>query len=166
MGNRTRLRDVNTKDKRIKVGFDLKGNLTKQLENSEEKPSIHIRPTKLTRTLEAELERLKLEVGMGFEVNVKWLPGTAKYKNGKQLLEEVVGNTIFVYVEDLAEAAHLLAHGFLEWLLNQHTRKYRLLINKLIELFEEIQYEEKEKIVDALTKLLIEEKNFQACTSD
>ena len=104
--------------------------------------------------LEAELERLKLKVGMGSEVNVKWLPGTVKYKNGKQLLEEVVGDTVFIYVEDLTEAIPLLAHGFSEWLLNKHTRKYRLLINKLIELFEQIQYEEKEKTVDAITKLL------------
>jgi len=150
------LRDVYTKDKRIKVGFDLKGNLTKQLENSEEKPSIHIRPTKLPRTLEAELEKLKLKVGMGFEVNLKWLPGTVKYKNGKQLLEEVVGNTVFIYVEDLTEATYLLAHGFSEWLLNKHTKKYRLLINKLIELFEDLQYEEKEIFMDVMTKLLTE----------
>ena len=93
---------------------------------------------------------------MGFEVNVEWLPGTVKHKTGKQLLEEVVGNTIFIYVEEFLEAKYLLAHGFSEWLLNQHTKKYRLLINKLIEVFEQIQYEEKEKIIDAITKLLIE----------
>lgn len=91
---------------------------------------------------------------MGFEVSVRWLPGTVKYKKGKQLLEEVVGNIIFIYVEDLAEATYLLAHGFSEWLLNKCTKKYRLLINKLIELFEEIQYEEKEKFIDAMTRLL------------
>jgi len=104
--------------------------------------------------LEAVLERLKRKTGMGFEASFSWLPGTVKYKNGKQLLEEVVGDTIFIYVEDLAEATYLLAHGFSEWLLNKHTKKYRLLINKLIELFEEIQYEEKEKFIDAMTRLL------------
>jgi len=40
----------------------------------------------------------------------------------------------------------LISHGFAEWLLNKHTRKYRLLINKFIELFEEIQYWEKGKL--------------------
>ena len=44
----------------------------------------------------------------------------------------------------------LISHGFAEWLLNKHTERCRLLINKLIELFEQIQYEEKEKIVDAI----------------
>jgi len=91
---------------------------------------------------------------MGFEVNVKWLPVAVQYNNGKQLLEEVIGNTIFIYAEELAEAKHLLTHGFVEWLLNKHTRNYRLLINKFIEVFEEIQCEEKEKLVDVMTRLL------------
>jgi hypothetical protein len=143
-----------TKDKREKVDFYLNTHSAKQFENSEEKSSMHKWPTQLARTLETELERLKLRVGMGFEVNMKWLPGAVKYKNGKQLLEEVVGDTIFIYVEDLAEAMQLLTHGFSEWLLNQNTKRYRLLINKLIEVFEQIQYDEKEKIINAMTKLL------------
>lgn len=104
--------------------------------------------------LKAEFEKLRLKTGMGFEVKLKWLPGNVKYKNGKRLLEEVVGNTIFIYVEELAEATHLLAHGFSEWLLNKHTKKYRILINKLIELFEQIAYEEKERVVEAITNLI------------
>ena len=143
------------RNKKVKVGFYLKTNSMKQLENSEEKSGMHKWPGQLTRTLEAELERLKLKVGMGFEVRLKWLPGTVKFKNGKQLLEEVVGDTIFIYVEDLAEAMPLLTHGFSEWLLNQNTKRYRLLINKLIEVFEQIQYEEKEKLIDAMIKLLV-----------
>jgi len=110
--------------------------------------------SKVEARLEAELERLKRKVGIGFEVSVRWLPGKTRYKNGKQLLEEVVGDTIFIYVEDLAEAMLLLTHGFSEWLLNQNTKRYRLLINKLIEVFEEIQYGEKEKIVEAISKLM------------
>lgn len=104
--------------------------------------------------LEAELERLKRKTGMGFEASVRWLPGTIKYKNGKQLLEEVLGDVITIYVEDPTEATQLLPHGFAEWLLNQHTKRYMLLINKLIELFEQIQYQEKEKLVEALAELL------------
>ena len=116
-------------------------------------PPIQRRPSVEAR-LEAELERLKRRAGMGFEVSVRWLPGTIKYKNGKQLLEEVLGNVIIIYAEDPAEATQLLPHGFAEWLLNQHTKRYRLLINKLIELFEQIQYDEKEKLVEAITKLM------------
>jgi len=104
--------------------------------------------------LESELKRLKRNVGMGFEVSVMWLPGTVKHKDGKQLQEEVSGDTILIYTQEPSETIHLLAHGFAEWILNQHTKRYRLLINKLIELFEQIQYEEKERIIQALTKLM------------
>lgn len=104
--------------------------------------------------LEDELERLQKTCGMGFEVNVRWLPGTVKYKDGKQLLEEVSGDTVIIYAEESAEAIHLLAHGFAEWLLNKHTKRYRLLINKLIEVFEQIQYEDKEKVVEAIATLM------------
>jgi len=132
----------------------MKTKSAKQSESCEKNSGRDELPIQALRVLENELETLKLKAGTGFEVNSKWLPSTVKYKNGKQLLEEVVGNTVFIYVEDLAEATHLLAHGFSEWLLNKHTRNYRLLINKLIELFEQIQYEEKEKLIEAMTRLL------------
>ena len=69
-------------------------------------------------------------------------------------MEEVVRNKIFIYVQDINEAKQLLAHGLVEWLFNQNSKRYRLLTNKLIEVFEEIQYEEKEKISNIFTKLL------------
>jgi hypothetical protein len=112
----------------------------------------------ISATLEEELERLKRRVRLGQEVNVKWLPGTVRYRNGKQLLEEVSGNTILIYTEDPAEARRLLKHGLAEWLLNQHTKRYKLLINKLIELFEQIQYEEKERIIKTIAKLIGEKQ--------
>jgi len=104
---------------------------------------------------EKYLEELK-RLDLGHELNFEWLPGTVKFKNGKQLEEEVVGNTILIYAEDQERAKKLLAHGFAEWLLNQHTKRYRLLINKLIELFEQIHYEEKEKLIGVITKLMEE----------
>ena len=106
------------------------------------------------KRLADELERLKRMVGMGYEVEVHWLLGATKHHGGKRLSEEVKGNSIFIYAEDEEEALALVKHGFAEWILNQHTKRYRLLINKLIELFEEIQYEEKEKIIEAITKMM------------
>ena len=101
------------------------------------------------------LEGLKKTIGLGQEVRVKWIPGAVKFRDGRRLEEEVVGDTIFIYAEDPKVAGELVAHGFAEWLLNRHTKRYRMLINKLIELFEEIQYEEKERLVEALTKIVI-----------
>ncbi len=91
---------------------------------------------------------------MGFEVKVKWSPDEEKFKYGRQLEEEVVGDTIIIYEEDPDRAVELLYHGFAEWLLNQHSRRYRQMINKLIEVFEEIQYEQKEKLADTIAELL------------
>ncbi len=123
-------------------------------ENSEEKA---VRPKSLSQRLqilEAELERLKQKARMGLEINLEWSPGIVRHKNGKQLLEEVRGDTIFIYVKDPAEAMPLLTHAFIEWLLNQNTKRYRLLINKLIEVFEQIQYDQKEKIIEAIAKFI------------
>jgi len=107
------------------------------------------------KELKKELHRLQRRANMGYEVTLKWLPGTVKYHNGKKLAELVVGDTILVFKEDPEEALELVRHGFAEWMLNQNTKRYRLLINKLIEVFEQIQYEEKEKLIDAMTRLLI-----------
>lgn len=104
--------------------------------------------------LEEELKEAKSKTGMGFEVKVKWLPGEVKLRNGQQLEEEVVEDTIFIYTEDPDRAVELLYHGFGEWLLNLHSRPYRQMINKFIELLEERHYEQKEKIADAFAKLL------------
>lgn len=106
------------------------------------------------QSLKKELQRMQRRMCMGYEVTARWLPGTIKYLNGRQLAEEVIGNTILIYVEDPQKAIELVRHGFVEWMLNQHTRPYRQLINKLVTLFEELQYERKEGIIRALEKLL------------
>ena len=126
----------------------------KHTETSEEKTSHPKSLSQRLQVLEAELERLKLKAGMGFEVKLDWSPGILRHKNGKLLLEEVRGDTIFIYVKDLDEAMPLLTHAFLEWLLNQNTKRYRLFTNKLIELFEEIQYVNKERIIEAISRLI------------
>lgn len=90
---------------------------------------------------------------MGFEVEVKLLPSPDKYRNGRQLAEEVKGNTIFVYSRNAQEALELVLHGFVEWILNQHTKPYRQLANSLITLFEDLQYDRKERLVEALARL-------------
>ena len=108
----------------------------------------------MQKRLNDELERLKQELGIGHEVRVEWSSGVARYHNGRRLLEEVKGNTIFIYSKNHDEVLDLLRHGFAEWLLNQHARPYLQLINNLITIFEQLQYERKERIIEALTKLM------------
>jgi hypothetical protein len=107
------------------------------------------------QALEKELQRLQRRTSIGYEVKVKWLPSVVRHHNGKQLAEEIIGDTILIYTEDPQQAIELVRHGFAEWILNQYTKPYRQLINKLITLFEEQQYEKKERAVAALTKLLV-----------
>lgn len=104
--------------------------------------------------LQEELQRLQYHLNLGHEVSVRWLPGQTRFLNGQKLAEEVQGNTILIYVKGFDEAVELLRHGFLEWVLNQHTKSYRQLINKLITLFEDQHYAEKERLIDSLTKLI------------
>lgn len=108
----------------------------------------------LERLLQDELCRLQHRTRIGYEVSMKWLPGVTKYNDGKRLAEEVIGNTIIIYEENAKECIELICHGFAEWILNQNTKPYRQLINKLITLFEDLQYEKKERIIEALTRLL------------
>jgi hypothetical protein len=104
--------------------------------------------------LEKELHNLQRRTGIGLELEVKWLPGQPEYHNERKLAEEVRGNTIMIYTENPRKAVELLHHGFLEWLMNRHTKPYRQLINKLITLFEDLQYENKEKTIEILERLL------------
>jgi hypothetical protein len=104
--------------------------------------------------LEKELRNLQRRVGIGYELEVKWLPGQPEYHDERKLAEEVRGNTIMIYTDNPRKAVELLRHGFLEWLMNRHTKPYRQMINKLIALFEDLQYENKEKTIEILEKLL------------
>lgn len=104
--------------------------------------------------LEDEIRSLQKRTKTGYEVKLKWLPGIVRRRNGKRLAEEVRGNTVIIYADNPQEAIDLVRHGFMEWILNQQTKPYRQLINRLITLFEELQYERKERTIDTLMRLL------------
>jgi hypothetical protein len=120
-------------------------------EMAERRPSTsdHIK-----QKLDAELRLLQNKTGIGFEVTMEWRPGAVEYgSSGRKLAEIVRGDIIYIFSNNLEEAINLVRHGFLEWILNQHTRPYLALINKLISLYEEMQYERKETIIEALLNL-------------
>ena len=106
--------------------------------------------------LSKELERLKEKAGLGFELEVYRLPGFKKYsKEGKELKGEVQGNKIFLYDEDFEEAKETLLHEFIEYLVGQAIDPYRRLVNALVSLFEDQAYSQREKIIKALAKILL-----------
>jgi hypothetical protein len=109
--------------------------------------------TSCQELLEKELALLQRRTCVGYELEVQWLAGRLDHQDDGKL-EEVRGDTIIIYAEDPKRAVELLRHGFLEWLMNRHTKPYRQLINKLIELLEDLQYQNKEKTIETLERLL------------
>jgi hypothetical protein len=104
--------------------------------------------------LDSELRQLQNKSHMGHEVTVQWQPSAIEYgADGRKLTEIVTGDTIFIFSSNLEESMKLLRHGFMEWVLSQHTKPYLRLINKLITLYEEQQYLQKEKTIEALLNL-------------
>jgi len=108
-------------------------------------------PTKKIRSqqLEAELEWLKIFFGLGLELKVVWKPGLDGTLSG-----EVKNNLIYVYEVDEEKAVDTLQHEFLDYCLSQAIEPYKEVTNKLIRMINEEAYRKKERVVEALVKLL------------
>jgi len=100
--------------------------------------------------LEEELERLKHLLNMGFELKVSWVPDLSSKLSG-----EVRRGQIFIYDPSLDEALATLKHEFLDYVLSRLIAPYREVTNMVIKRFvNERVYRDKEKVVEALIKLL------------
>lgn len=99
--------------------------------------------------LEAELERLKRLSGLGFELKVIWEPRPDGALSG-----EVKSNTIYVYDAEEGKALETLRHEFLDYCVSQAIEPYREVTNQLIRMINDVAYRRKEKVVEALAKLL------------
>ena len=104
----------------------------------------------LSQRLETELRQLKRFFGMGLELKVLWKPSPDGALSG-----EVKNNLICLYEEDGEKAVDTLRHEFLDYCVSQAIDPYRKVTNKLIVMINEEAYLRKERIVEALTKLLI-----------
>ena len=105
----------------------------------------------LQDVLEEELERLKQKLRMGYELKVVWLPD-----NSSSLSGEVKGETIYVYEEDFDKAIDTLRHEFLDYAISKVIEPYRDVTNKLIMLINEEAYRRKEKLIQSLAGLILE----------
>jgi hypothetical protein len=99
--------------------------------------------------LRSELELLKAVTEMGQELSVKWVPDLGSERGG-----EVKEGVIYIYGESLEEALETLRHEFVDYLVSQAIEPYRSVANKLIQLLNEEAYRRKERIIEALVKLL------------
>jgi len=102
------------------------------------------------RDLEEELARLKTMVPFEEALTVCWTPRSHGKVSG-----EVVGNTIYVYDENLREAQKTLKHEYLDCLLTRKIVEPLIaMVNTFIKLKEREIYQQKEKVVSTLSRLI------------
>jgi len=96
-----------------------------------------------------ELRRLQQKLGLGYELRLVWLPDSRSRLSG-----EVKGNQICIYEEDEEKAIDTLKHEFLDYIISRTMEPYERIANKLIQLTNEEVYLRKEKLTEALVKLI------------
>ena len=101
--------------------------------------------------LRDELERLKRLTGLASDLELFWTPDP-----GNSLSGEVKGGTIYVYEDCEQKALGVLQHEFLDYCISQAIEPYRRVTNTLIKLVNDDAYRRKERIVEALGRLLFE----------
>jgi len=93
---------------------------------------------------------------LGVSLQVSWTPKTNISKHG-----EIISNCLFIYDQEESEAWLTFQHELYEYKFKEVTFAYRTLINSLIEVFEKLAYERKEKFLEFLpqiSRVIVEEK--------
>lgn len=102
------------------------------------------------KRLEDELERIQEKLGLGLDLRVMWTPNAHSRLSG-----EVKGNVILIYEDDADKAFETLRHEVLDYFISQAIKPYRDVTNRLITMVNEEAYKRKERVVEALTRLLL-----------
>ena len=106
------------------------------------------------KRLHNELSRLKRVLGMDEDLRLEWTPRRELSKSGKELSGEVKGNVVFIYDEDYCEALKTLRHELIDYCVSQAIEPYKEVTNRLIKMINDEAYKRKEKVVEALTRLI------------
>jgi hypothetical protein len=103
----------------------------------------------MQRWLDEELEKLQEALNVGYNLKVRWIP-----KDESKLSGEVRGEIIYVYDPDEGKALETLKHELVDYCVSQAIEPYRKITNRLIKMVNEEAYQRKERIVEALTRLI------------
>ena len=98
------------------------------------------------------MRRLQSLTGLNSSLKVKWIPNGSRDAHG-----EVRGDAVYIYDEGVEEAVRTLKHEFLDYAVSRTIEPYKDIANKLIALINEKAYRDKEKLVEALCKLISQE---------
>ena len=106
--------------------------------------------------LNLELRRLQEIVGLGLDLKVVWLPGGSSRLSG-----EVKNGKIIIYEENLENALDVLRHEFIDYTVSLAIKPYervaylyKVMLNALIGALGEEAYQQKEKVIESLKRLL------------
>ncbi len=99
--------------------------------------------------LEKELARVKQVLNRGHDLTVRWIPGGSSKLSG-----EVKDNLILIYDEDIEAAVSTLKHEVVDYEVSKVIEPYMQVTNKLISLLNERAYQQKERLVESITKFL------------
>ena len=138
------------RQKSAKAGDDI----LRMAESSTLKSQGHQR-TEVIAMVEAELDRLKVLTNFGHSLSVVWAPCSSSKLSG-----EVKGTVIWVYEEDCAKALETLRHEFIDYTISiaikpyeKVTALYAAMFSAVLAKLGEESYREKEKAVEALTRI-------------
>jgi hypothetical protein len=99
--------------------------------------------------LEEELERIQRKLKLGLDLKVVWTPNPDSSLSG-----EIKSGKILIYDESEGKALETLRHEILDFCISEAIEPYRQVTNRLIKMMNEDAYKRKEKIVEALTRLV------------
>jgi hypothetical protein len=105
--------------------------------------------------LEKRLEKLEKLLSTNEKLRVVWVPDPTNCLSG-----EVKGRTIYVYETSKAQASAVLVHELIDYCVSQAIEPYKELTNSLIKIINGEAYKKKEKVVETISKLLIENNEF------
>lgn len=103
----------------------------------------------MQKKLEKELRRLKQCLDLDLDLTIVYTPTADKALSG-----EVKGRCILIYESDEEEAFKTLRHEVIDYLIGRTIEPYKEVTNRLINMINEDAYKQKERIVEALTRLL------------
>jgi hypothetical protein len=103
----------------------------------------------IQRRLEDELRRLQRILTIGYNLRIRWLP-----RDPSTLSGEVKSEIIYIYEKDEYEAIKTLRHEIVDYCVSQAIEPYKDIANDMIRRKNEDAYKRKEKVVEALIRLI------------
>jgi hypothetical protein len=129
-----------------------KGGKTAVMEKPQNKGKNGLSEFPTQTVLEKELEILKRKLSLNDKLRVKWMPDQSNNLSG-----EIKDLTVFIYESTTDQASLTLVHELVDYCVSQAIEPYKEVTNILIKFINREAYKKKEKIVETISMLLLED---------